>query len=158
MCKCENKKLRYVFFIYLPIWKIPVCVQLYGIRAHWGHYSLYFEALKGLLLKNALIIIFLLFSFSDFCRKCHAILSWNIIKLIPLGSSTSKYKKSPFSIWLYEGERWNCNFWVWYRSPKTILITIKRNCQTLQNSIYLYHHQQENFQQNHNSTQLKVCA
>ena len=27
----------------------------------------------------------------------------NIIKLIPLGASTSKYKKSTFSIWLYKG-------------------------------------------------------
>ena len=29
------------------------CVQLYGKWARWGHYNLYFEALKGLLLKKA---------------------------------------------------------------------------------------------------------
>ena len=28
------------------------CVQLHGKYAHWGRYNLYFEALKGLLLKN----------------------------------------------------------------------------------------------------------
>ena len=42
------------------------CVQLYGKWASWGHYNLYFEALKGLLLKKHTLI------FSDFCRKCHA--------------------------------------------------------------------------------------
>ena len=32
------------------------------------------------------------------------LLSRNIIKLIPLGASTSKYRKSAFSMWLYEGD------------------------------------------------------
>ena len=36
-----------------------------------GHYNLYFEALKGLLLKNTPEF------FSDFCRKCHAIIPEN---------------------------------------------------------------------------------
>ena len=32
------------------------------------------------------------------------LLSLNIIKLIPLGAPTWNYKKSAFSMWLYEGE------------------------------------------------------
>ena len=64
------------------------CVQLYGKWARWGQYNLYFEALKGLLLKKCTLFFFLIFA------EKVTLLSQNIIKLIPLESSTSKYKKS----------------------------------------------------------------
>ena len=51
------------------------------------HYNLYFEALKLLLLKNAPYFFFLIFA------ENVTLLSRNIIKLIPLRVSTSKYKK-----------------------------------------------------------------
>ena len=56
---------------------------------------LYFEELKGLLFKNALIFFF--FFNLIFAKKSHATIP-DIIKLIPLGASTSKYKKSAFSL------------------------------------------------------------
>ena len=52
LCKYE-KKLRCIFFLFIHTFrKYMFCVQLYGKWARWGHYNLYFEALKGLLLKN----------------------------------------------------------------------------------------------------------
>ena len=74
------------------------CVQFYGKWAHWGRYNIYFEALKGLLLKNAP------YFFLAFAENV-MLLSLNIIKLILLGASTSKYKKSTFPMWLYEGDQ-----------------------------------------------------
>ena len=59
LCKYEEKLICIFFFnlfIYLFICvfrKYMFCVQVYGKWAHWGHYNLYHEALKGLLLKNA---------------------------------------------------------------------------------------------------------
>ena len=50
-----------------------------------GRYNLYFEALKGLLLKNA-PYFFLIFA------ENFTLLSLNIIKLVPFGASYSKYK------------------------------------------------------------------
>ena len=72
------------------------CVQLYGKRAYWGNHNLYFEALKGLLLKNAPI-----FFFSDFCRKCQQ-LSRNMIKWSHWDPQNQSIK-STFSMWLYNG-------------------------------------------------------
>ena len=69
------------------------CVQRYEKWVRWGHFNLYFEALKGLLLKNA-PYVFLIFA------ENVTLLSRNMIKLIPLGFSTSKYKESAFSMWL----------------------------------------------------------
>ena len=62
----------------------------YGKWACWGCNYLYFEALKGLLLKNAPKF------FSDFCRKCHATIleHWSHWVLI------FKSRKSAFSMWL----------------------------------------------------------
>ena len=56
------RKKNYVRFLFISIYrKYMFCVQLYGKWTSWGHYNLYFEALKGSLLKNV-----------DFCRKYHA--------------------------------------------------------------------------------------
>ena len=46
LCKYEKKNLC-IFRTYM------FCVQLYGKWTCWGLYNLYFEALKGLSLKNA---------------------------------------------------------------------------------------------------------
>ena len=46
---------------------------------------------------------FVLFFFLMFAKNVTP-LSWNIINLIPLWSSTSKYEKSTFSKWLYKGD------------------------------------------------------
>ena len=73
------------FFIYLRFKKYMFCVQLYGKWVCWGCYNIYFEALKGLLLKNAPY-----FFFFWFLQKNVRLLSLNMIKLIPLGASTSK--------------------------------------------------------------------
>ena len=70
-----------------------------GNGVHWGHYNLYFEALKGLLLKNAPIF------FPIFAENV-MLLSQNITKLIPFGASTSKYKKFAFSMWLYKDAKY----------------------------------------------------
>ena len=52
LCKYE-KKIK-VHFLFICIYKTCMfCVQLYGKWARWGHYNLFFEVLKGLLLKNA---------------------------------------------------------------------------------------------------------
>ena len=71
-------------------------MQLYGKWARWGRYNLFFEAFKGLLLKIA-PYFFLFFA------ENVTLLSLNIIKLIPYGASTSKYKNFAFPMWLYEG-------------------------------------------------------
>ena len=65
------------------------CVHLYGKWARWGRYYLYYEAQKVYYSKkhpNFFLI------FAENVR----LLFLNIIKLIPLGASTSKYK-SPLS-------------------------------------------------------------
>ena len=81
------------------------CVQLYRKWAHWGHYNLYFEALKGLLFKSAAI-------FSLHFAENVTLLPLNIIKLIPLGASTSKYKKVRF----LHGIIWG---WIKHTHPQT---------------------------------------
>ena len=52
LCKYEKKiKVRFLFtFVFR---KYMFFVQLYGKWAHWGRFNVHFEALKGLLLKNA---------------------------------------------------------------------------------------------------------
>ena len=71
-------------------------VQLNGKWDRWGRYNLYFEALKGLLLKNEPYFFFLIFA------ENVTLLSVNNYA-DPIGASTSKYKKSSFPMWLYEG-------------------------------------------------------
>ena len=61
--------------IYLHFQKIMFCVQLYRKWVR-GHYNLYFEALKGLLFKNALIF-YLIFA------ENVTLLPLNKMKLIP---------------------------------------------------------------------------
>ena len=53
-----EKKRVYLLFICV-FRKYMFCVQLHGKWAHWGYYDLYFEALKGLLLKNASFFFFI---------------------------------------------------------------------------------------------------
>ena len=90
-CSSMSQKLGAVF-ICLQFQQIMFCLQLYGKWARWGRYNLYFEALKRLLFKNALLL------WSRFgAWKNVTLLTLNIIKLISLGTSTSKYKKSAFS-------------------------------------------------------------
>ena len=74
-----------MFFVCLFVCFFFICV----FRKYMFRYNLYFEALKGLLLKTHLIF-FLIFA------ENVTLLSRNIIKLISLGSSTSKYKKVRF--------------------------------------------------------------
>ena len=64
LCKYEEKIKMHFLFIN-DFRKYMFCVQLYGKWTLWGIYNLYFEAFKGLVLKNAP------YCFSDFCRKCH---------------------------------------------------------------------------------------
>ena len=94
LCKYENKiKVRFFLFRFL----VNTCFMCnYGKCARLGCYNLYFEALKSLLLKTAP------YFFPIFAENI-MLLSLNI-KLIPLGASISKYKKSAFPMWLYEGE------------------------------------------------------
>ena len=64
----KYEKKNKVRFLFISVFrKYMFCVQLYGKWAPWGRYKIYFEALKGLLLKNAPY-----FFPSDFCRKCYA--------------------------------------------------------------------------------------
>ena len=65
LCEYQKKIKMYFLFIFL-FRKYMFCVQLYGEWDCWGRYNLYFEALKGLLLKNTPWFL------SDFCRKCQA--------------------------------------------------------------------------------------
>ena len=48
-----RKQIKVRFLFICLFYKNMFCVQLYGKSARWGRYDLYFEALKGLLLKNA---------------------------------------------------------------------------------------------------------
>ena len=92
LCKYQKKG---AFFFICVFRKYMFCVQVYWKWACRGRYNLFFEALKGLLLKN--ILFFLIFAGNV------TLLSVNITELIPLRASTSKYKKSASSMWLYEG-------------------------------------------------------
>ena len=65
----RKNKMSFFYLFICVLRKYIFCVQVYGKLARWGRYNLYFEAL---------------------------LLSLNIIKLIPLGASTSKYKKVCF--------------------------------------------------------------
>ena len=52
LCEYEEKiKVRFLFICVFR--KYMFCVQLYGKSARWGRYNIYFEAFKGLFLKNA---------------------------------------------------------------------------------------------------------
>ena len=61
-----RKQLRCIFILFEFLENTCICVQLYGEKACWGHYTLYFEALKGFITQKRTLIFF-----SDFCRKCH---------------------------------------------------------------------------------------
>ena len=53
LCKYEEKiKVRFLFICVLKKKIHVLCATLWK-WARWGHYNLYFEALKGLLLKTA---------------------------------------------------------------------------------------------------------
>ena len=93
----SEKKNKVGFWFICIFKKYMFCVQLYGKWVRWGRYNLYFEAIKGSLLKKERTLIF----FPDFCRKCHAPLPEH--KLIPLGPQPHSIKKSAFSMWLYKG-------------------------------------------------------
>ena len=64
LCKYERKKK--CFFVYLFAFfffrKCMFCVQLYGKWTSGGRYNLYFEALKGLLLKKRNYFFFSIFA------------------------------------------------------------------------------------------------
>ena len=87
LCMYEEKIRVHFWFIWV-FRKYIFCVQLHGKWARWGHYNLYFEALKGLLLKNTPKFFFLTFA------ENVTLLSLNIIKLIPLGASTLKHPET----------------------------------------------------------------
>ena len=50
LCKYEKKIKVHLSFIYA--FRKHVLCAIFGKQACWGCYNLYFEALKGLLLKN----------------------------------------------------------------------------------------------------------
>ena len=52
-CASMSKEITVQFSFICIFRKYMFCVQLYGKWTRWGHYNLYFEALKGLFLKNA---------------------------------------------------------------------------------------------------------
>ena len=93
-----RKKLRCIFDLFAFLEN--TCFVCKGCATLWEkvRYNFYFEALKGLLLKNAPYFFSLIF------LENVSPLSRNMIKFIPLGASTSKYKMSAFSMWLYEDE------------------------------------------------------
>ena len=78
---CKDEKTIKVCFIFVFFGKDMFCMQLHGKSACWGRYRLYFEDLKVITQKRTSIFFFLIFAEND------TLLSWNIIKLIPLGSS-----------------------------------------------------------------------
>ena len=103
LCKYEAKKSMrffifiYFFYLFVFLENHVLCATLWEMGP-LREYNLYFQALKRLLFKNAPIFFFYL-SFTANVTP----LSLNIIKLIPLVSSTSKYNGSVFSMWLNEG-------------------------------------------------------
>ena len=94
---CASMGKIKVCYLFICIFKkYMFCVQVLRKWASWGRY-LYFEAFKGLELRNAPYFFLLIFA------ENVTLLSRNIIKLILLGASTSNYKKSAINMWLYKG-------------------------------------------------------
>ena len=75
---CASIRKIQVRFLFICIFRqCMFCVQLYEKWACWGCYNLYFEALKGFLLKNVPQF------FSDICRKWYATIpEFNYVDLI----------------------------------------------------------------------------
>ena len=93
----EKKIKVHVFYLFASLYrKYMFCVQFLNGPVEDAISST--RSIERFITENPKLVFFLIFA------ENVTLLSRNIIKLTPLGSSTSKYKKSAFSIWLYEGE------------------------------------------------------